>query len=155
MSPMIVCLCEGRRRKLKVRWQNLQSKHNHQYHRVILSNFFISFHRHFKLAREINLNITRAFQWKLPKETPQLKFLLRLFLRSVANRSQVLDTHVRRYAADKKERCFWGREWLIDSLIFWLLNWFTSLRLKMERKHTSKCVGGPRVEDQDVQAHSQ
>ena len=44
MSPMLVCLCEGRRRKVKVRWKNLQSKHNHQYHRVILGNFFISFH---------------------------------------------------------------------------------------------------------------
>ena len=44
---MLVCLCEGRRRKVKVRWKNLQSKHNHQYHRVILGNFFISFHRHF------------------------------------------------------------------------------------------------------------
>ena len=49
MSPMIMCLCEGRRRrKVKVRWKNLQSKHNHQYHRIILGNFFISFHRHFK-----------------------------------------------------------------------------------------------------------
>ena len=47
MSPMIMCLCEGRRRKVKVRWKNLQSKHNHQYHRVILGNFLISFHRHF------------------------------------------------------------------------------------------------------------
>ena len=45
---MLMCLCEGRRRKVKVRWKNLQSKHNHQYHRVILGNFFISFHRHFK-----------------------------------------------------------------------------------------------------------
>ena len=24
MSPMIVCVCEGRRRKVKVRWKNLQ-----------------------------------------------------------------------------------------------------------------------------------
>ena len=46
---MIVCLCEGCRRKVKVRWKNLHSKHNHQYHRVILGNFFISFHRHFKV----------------------------------------------------------------------------------------------------------
>ena len=44
---MIMCLCEGRRRKEKVRWKNLQSKHNHQYHRIILGNFFIWFHRHF------------------------------------------------------------------------------------------------------------
>ena len=48
MSTMIMCLCEGRRRKVRVRWKNLQSKHNHQYHRIILGNFFISFHRHFK-----------------------------------------------------------------------------------------------------------
>ena len=48
MSPMIMCLCEVRRRKVKVRWKNLQSKHNHQYYRIILGNFFISFHRHFK-----------------------------------------------------------------------------------------------------------
>lgn len=40
---MIVCLCEGRRRKVKVQWKNLQSKHNQQYPRVILGNFFISF----------------------------------------------------------------------------------------------------------------
>ena len=29
LSPMIVCLCVGRGRKVKVRWKNLQSKHNH------------------------------------------------------------------------------------------------------------------------------
>ena len=55
MSPKIVCLCEGWRRKEKVRWKNLQSKHNHQYHRFILGYFFISFHRHFKLQINIRM----------------------------------------------------------------------------------------------------
>ena len=52
---MIVRLCEGRRRKVKILWKNLQPKHNHQYHRVILGNFFISFHRHFNLAKNCAL----------------------------------------------------------------------------------------------------
>ena len=32
-----------------------------------------------------------------PKETPELKFRLRLFLRSIANCSQVLNAHARRF----------------------------------------------------------
>ena len=58
ISPLMACLCEGRGRKVKVEWKNLQSKQYHQYNRTILRNFFIWFHRHFKTKIGARRNVS-------------------------------------------------------------------------------------------------
>ena len=62
-------MCEGRRRKVKVRWKNLQSTHNYQYHRVIWGSFFISFHRHFKPTFKFSLSSRKLQQFTMSPNT--------------------------------------------------------------------------------------